>query len=68
VFFRVSNSRKRLEKFLSAAQISFAERAILEVEKELLIKQNDEAKRRRSTKLTVVGNAKVMSYEDIEEA
>ena len=34
----------------------------------LLFKQNNEAKRRRSTKSTVVGKAKVMSYEDIEDA
>jgi hypothetical protein len=33
-----------------------------------LFKQNDEAKRRRSTKSIVVGKAKVMSYEDIEKA
>jgi hypothetical protein len=33
-----------------------------------LFKQNNEAKRRKSTKSTVVGKAKVMSYEDIVEA
>jgi hypothetical protein len=33
-----------------------------------LFKQNDKAKRRKSTKSTVVGKAKVMSYEDIVEA
>ncbi|XTI93687.1 hypothetical protein V2W45_1253686, partial [Cenococcum geophilum] len=61
-------SKLRLEKLLNAAQISFAERALLENDKQLLIKQNDEAKRRRSTKSTVLGKAKVMSYEDLEEA
>jgi hypothetical protein len=35
---------------------------------DLLFKQNDEAKRRRSTKSTVVGKAKVISYKDIEKA
>jgi hypothetical protein len=33
-----------------------------------LFKQNDEAKRRKSTKSMVVGKAKVMSYKDIKEA
>jgi hypothetical protein len=35
---------------------------------QLLTRINDEAKVRRSTKLVVLGKAKVMSYEDIEEA
>ena len=60
--------QRRLQKFANAAQISFAECALLYDENRLLFKQNDEAKRRRSTKLTVVGKAKVMSYEDIEAA
>jgi hypothetical protein len=34
----------------------------------LVSKQNDEAKRRRSTKPTILGKAKVMSYEDVEIA
>lgn len=33
-----------------------------------MFKQNNEAKVRRSTKPTVIGKAKVMSYEDIKEA
>ena len=61
-------SKLRLEKLLNAAQISFAERALLEDDNQLLVKQNDEAKRRRSTKSTVLGKAKVMSYEDLAEA
>jgi hypothetical protein len=42
--------------------------ALLQDENQLLFKQNDEAKRRRSTKSTVVGKAKVISYEDIKKA
>jgi hypothetical protein len=61
-------SKQRLEKFANAAQVSFAERALLEDNNQLLFKQNNEAKHRRSVKSTVVGKAKVMSYEDIEEA
>ena len=60
--------QRRLQKFANAAQISFAERALLADENRLLFKQNNEAKVRRSTKSTVVGKAKVMSYEDIEDA
>lgn len=60
-------SKQRLRKFANAAQISFAERALLADENELLFKQNSEAKVRRSTKSIVVGKAKVMSYEDIEK-
>jgi hypothetical protein len=48
--------------------MSFAECALLEDEKELLFIQNNEAKRRQSTKSTIVGKAKVLSYEDIKEA
>jgi hypothetical protein len=61
-------SQQRLQKFAKAAQISFAECALLQDENQLLFKQNNEAKRRKSTKSTVVGKAKVMSYEDIVEA
>jgi hypothetical protein len=61
-------SKQRLEKFANTTQISFAERALLEDDNQLLFKQNNEAKVRRSTKSTIVGKAKVMSYEDIEEA
>ena len=61
-------SRKRFQQLLNAAQASIAECALLQDENQLLFKQNDEAKRRRSTKSTILGKAKVMSYEDIEMA
>ncbi|KAF2804521.1 uncharacterized protein BDZ99DRAFT_467223 [Mytilinidion resinicola] len=60
--------QRRLQKFSNAAQIFLAERTLLQDENQLLFKQNNEAKVRRSTKSTVIGKAKVMSYEDIEEA
>jgi hypothetical protein len=62
------SSRQRLQKLANAAQVSFAECALLHDENRLLFNQNNEAKRRRSTKSTVIGKAKVTSYEDIEEA
>lgn len=42
--------------------------ALLEDDNRLFIKHNNEAKHRRSTKATVLGKAKVMSYEHLEEA
>ena len=60
--------KHRLQKLANAAYMFCAERAFLKDERQALIKMNNEAKVRRSTKSTVVGKAKVMSYEDIEEA
>ncbi|KAF2677955.1 hypothetical protein K458DRAFT_446687 [Lentithecium fluviatile CBS 122367] len=60
-------SKQRLRKFANAAQISFAERTLLADENRCMFKQSNEAKVRRATKSTIVGKAKVMSYEDIEE-
>ena len=57
-----------LQKLTNATEMSFAERDLLVDENKLLLKQNNEAKVRRSTKSTVVGKAKVMRYEDIEVA
>lgn len=48
--------------------MSFANCALLDDENRELFKQNNEAKHRRSAKSTMIGKAKVMSYEDIEEA
>jgi hypothetical protein len=65
-------STKRLErhvqKLANAAQISFAERALLHDQNQTLTRMNNEAKVRRSTRSVVLGKAKVMSFEDIEVA
>ena len=60
--------QRHLQKLASAAQIFLAERALLRDENRFLARMNNEAKVRRSTKSVVLGKAKVMSYEDIEEA
>jgi hypothetical protein len=57
-----------VQKLAGAAQISFAERALLWEQNQFLISMNNEAKVRRSTKSVVLGKAKVMSFEDIEVA
>lgn len=51
-----------------SANISFAESALQKDQIRFLYKVNNEAKDRRSTKSLVLGKAKVMSYEDLEEA
>ena len=60
--------RRRFRKLANAAEEAFADRAILRDRTELLIEQNNERKTRLSVRSTVVGSARVMSYEDIVEA
>jgi hypothetical protein len=60
--------QRHLQKFANAANISFAERALQKDQIRFLYNVNNEAKVRRSTKSVVLGKAKVMSYEDLEEA
>ena len=60
--------QRHIQKLVNAAQISFAERALQRDQIRFLSKVNNEAKVRRSTKSVVLGKAKVMSYEDLEEA
>ncbi|KIM94283.1 hypothetical protein OIDMADRAFT_136323, partial [Oidiodendron maius Zn] len=58
---------RHVQKLVDAAQISFAERA-LHNQNQMLTGMNNEAKVRRSTKALKLGEAKVMSFEDIEAA
>ncbi|KAF5018491.1 hypothetical protein F66182_9526 [Fusarium sp. NRRL 66182] len=60
--------QKHLQKLSNAAQISFAERALLHAYNQFLVNVNNEAKVRRSTKSEVLGTARVMSYEDLVQA
>jgi hypothetical protein len=66
---------RHVQKLAHAAQVSFAEgaflrakRALLKNRNQMLTELNNEAKVCRSTRSVVLGKAKVMSYEDIEEA
>ena len=61
-------SRYYVQKLANAAERAFADRALLLDENLNLFKQNNERECRQSTRSTVVGKAKVMSYEDIVEA
>ncbi|KAF2805783.1 uncharacterized protein BDZ99DRAFT_395314, partial [Mytilinidion resinicola] len=67
---KISKQRlhRHVQKIASAAQISFAECALLQDQNRLLAKINGEAKVRRSTKSLILGKAKVMSFEDLGEA
>lgn len=60
--------KRHLQKMAKAAHISFAERALLQERARFLLKINNEAKVRRTTRSVMLGKAKVMSYEDLEEA
>lgn len=63
-----SRIQRHTQKFACAAKISFAKQTLLQNQKQVLSKINSEAKVRRSTRPVVLGTAKVMSYEDLEEA
>jgi len=60
--------QRHLQKFANAAQTCFAEHVLQREQIHFLKKVNNEAKDRRSTKSLVLGKARVMSYEDLEEA
>jgi hypothetical protein len=62
------NLAKHLQKCTKAFQKSSALSILQEDRIRLLTTINNEAKVRRSTKSLVLGKAKVMSYEDLEEA
>jgi hypothetical protein len=57
-----------VQKLAYAAQISFAERALLYNQNQILTRINDKAKVRRFTRSVVLRKAKVISFEDIEVA
>jgi hypothetical protein len=57
-----------MQKLANAGQRSIAYSALLGEQNQLVMKINNEAKVRRSTKSIVLGKAKVMSFEDIKVA
>jgi hypothetical protein len=61
-------SKYRVRKLANAAQKWVAECAILLDENKLLFEQNNESNVRKSTRSTVVGKAKVMSWDELEKA
>lgn len=57
-----------MQKLLNAAERTFAERELLKVQTANLIQQNNEKKARKQVKERKIGDAKVMSFDDILEA
>jgi septum formation inhibitor MinC len=66
----IQRLERHIQKLVDAAQISFAKRALLHDQKQMLTRMNNEAKVRRSTQSLVLGQGqgRVMSFEDIEAA
>ena len=60
--------QRHVQKFAKAAQKSLAKCALQEDQIRFLTTINNEAKVRRSTRSLVIGKAKVMSYDDLQEA
>lgn len=65
---RRQNLQRHLQKYAKAAQVSFAKGALQQNYIQLLLKINDEAKVRRSTKPPILGRAKVIGYDELKEA
>lgn len=62
------NLQRYLQKFVKAVQTSSAKVILKDNQIQFLTTINNEAKVWQATKLLVLGKAKVMSYEDLEEA
>ncbi|KAF2688993.1 hypothetical protein K458DRAFT_273005, partial [Lentithecium fluviatile CBS 122367] len=64
-----SQHKERLQQKVSkAAQTFLARNALLHSQNRFLTKINDESKARRAAKSTILGKAKVMTWEDLEKA
>lgn len=59
---------RRIEKLAKAGKVLLARSALQEGYIRFLHKINNEGEARRSTRAIILGNAKVMSWEDLEEA
>jgi hypothetical protein len=60
--------KRYVQKLANAVENAFADRAILLDENLLLFEQNNQKAPRKVIKATVLGSARVLSYEDIAEA
>lgn len=62
------NLQRHVQKLVKAGQTSLAKGTLQDDQTRFLTTINDEAKVRRKTKSLILETAKVMSYEDLEEA
>ena len=60
--------QRHLQKLTNATKLSFAERTLLQEHVQFLAEINNEAKVRRAMKSKIIGTARVMCYEDLENA
>lgn len=60
--------QKHLQKLTNATKLSFAERALLQEHVQFLAGIKNKAKVRRATKSKIMGTARAMCYEDLEDA
>jgi hypothetical protein len=60
--------QRGVQKLASAAQILFAKQCLLQDHNRLLAQVNNEAEVRGSTRSEILGRAKVMSFQELEEA
>ena len=58
----------QIYKIANAAENAFADRALLLDDNQLLFKQNCEKTKRKTTRSTIVGTARVLSYNDLVKA
>jgi len=65
---RKQSLARHLQKLTKAGQTSFAKGVLQQHQIRFLIRMNDESKVRWSTTSVILGKAKAMSYEDLEEA
>jgi len=61
-------NRYCFQKIANAAEKAFTDRTILLDENRLLFEQNNEKTTRQSARSTMVGNARIMTYDDIDHA
>jgi hypothetical protein len=60
-------SKVRISKIANAAENAFADRTLLLDDNQLLFEQNCEKTKRNTTRSTIIGTARVLSYEDLVE-
>jgi hypothetical protein len=63
-----SSASLHFHKLANTTERSFVDCALIFDQNRLFVGQNNEKRARQSTKSTIIGRAKVMSYEDIVEA
>ena len=64
----IQRLQRHVQKLANATYMSFAECILLYNYNQFLTRMNDEVKKRRLSKSAILGRAKIINYENIEEA